>query len=152
MLIRKVTLNNFGPYADRSFEFDSGLIGIVGKNGSGKSTLLDAIYSTLTNDFRRFHGPRGDCVRFGESSAFVEVEFLTNHDVPITIRRSISAKGTTTSTLTVPNKKPITNTNDIAQELSGYIGTNNDFLDAFCFKQQSQISDFITATPAKRKD
>ena len=43
MILNSLDLLNFKKYTEKSFKFDEGLVGIIGKNGSGKSTIFEAI-------------------------------------------------------------------------------------------------------------
>ena len=43
MILNSLDLLNFKKYTEKSFKFDEGLVGIIGKNGSGKSTLLKVL-------------------------------------------------------------------------------------------------------------
>lgn len=88
-----VYLRNWGPFEKRKFNFDTGLIGIVGPNGTGKSTVIETLYSALTGQFRKYPD-MADFIRDlpnGEKSpsGFCEVQF-THDDVIITVRRSVS--------------------------------------------------------------
>src|SRR3972149_4680523 len=44
MLIKKIHLNNFRSYVNKTFEFSPGTTLIVGANTAGKSNLLEAIF------------------------------------------------------------------------------------------------------------
>ncbi|MCT7518957.1 AAA family ATPase [Aliarcobacter cryaerophilus] len=47
MILNKLELVNFKKYTNKTFSFDEGLVGIIGKNGSGKSTIFEAILFAL---------------------------------------------------------------------------------------------------------
>ncbi len=47
MILNKLELVNFKKYTNKTFTFDEGLVGIIGKNGSGKSTIFEAILFAL---------------------------------------------------------------------------------------------------------
>ncbi|MFA6761185.1 MAG: SMC family ATPase [Sulfuricurvum sp.] len=52
MILNSLDLFNFKKYTKKSFLFEEGLVGIIGKNGSGKSTIFEAILFALYGDLR----------------------------------------------------------------------------------------------------
>ncbi len=48
MILRKLTLQNFRPFKDETFEFDERVTVFAGVNGRGKSSILDAIAISLS--------------------------------------------------------------------------------------------------------
>jgi len=52
MILNKLELVNFKKYTNKTFSFDEGLVGIIGKNGSGKSTIFEAILFALYGELK----------------------------------------------------------------------------------------------------
>ncbi|MFX4237475.1 AAA family ATPase [Aliarcobacter butzleri] len=52
MILNKLELVNFKKYINKTFTFDEGLVGIIGKNGSGKSTIFEAILFALYGELK----------------------------------------------------------------------------------------------------
>ncbi len=47
MFLKSLKLKNFKIYIDKYFEFNEGLIAIIGRNGSGKSSIFEAILTAF---------------------------------------------------------------------------------------------------------
>ena len=101
MIIKRLTLHNFGVYAsDNEFDFksDKPVVLIGGLNGRGKTTFLEAILIALygSNSFAYKEGKYNSYGKYlasyvnqsdGSLKTFVELEFLMNEDL-YKIRRS----------------------------------------------------------------
>lgn len=136
----------------KSFEHEltRGSIGVCGNNGSGKSTLLNLLYGTLSNDFSRLHKKKEECVRDTadeDEPSWVEATVVHN-DHRMVIRRNFRPK--TNSEVWIDGGKKITDANKAQAEIWEKLGIDRRLLDLFVFKQQSEIYDFLSVTPAVR--
>jgi len=52
VILNNLELVNFKKYTQKSFSFEEGLVGIIGKNGSGKSTIFEAILFALYGELK----------------------------------------------------------------------------------------------------
>ena len=52
MTLETLGLQNFKRYAAFTMDFESGLVGILGRNGSGKSTIFEAVSFALYGEYR----------------------------------------------------------------------------------------------------
>jgi len=52
VILNSLDLLNFKKYTEKSFKFDEGLVGIIGKNGIGKSTIFEAILFALYGELK----------------------------------------------------------------------------------------------------
>lgn len=151
MRINTVRLKNFGPYEDATFNFNQGLVGIVGSNGSGKSTLVNGIYSCLTNDFSRFHGVKADIIRDtagAEAKSFVEVG--GEHDgVEFLLRRSLRPNS---AKLVIAGEQEYRKASDISERLVSDVGLHRKLIDAYVFVNQWDMFKFLSQTDSKRAE
>ena len=78
MILNTLTLKNFKKYENKTFRFDEGLIGIIGKNGSGKSTIFEAIFYALYGEFKR----KKENIKNvnSDGNVFVELEFSIDEE------------------------------------------------------------------------
>src|SRR3954471_14230756 len=81
MPVTRLRLRDFRCYASAELALGPGLTVIHGRNGAGKTNLLEGLYFGLTARSCRTTNER-EVVRFGESSARVEVEARGGEDPP----------------------------------------------------------------------
>ena len=151
MRINTVRLKNFGPYEDATFNFDQGLVGIIGSNGSGKSTIVNGIYSCLTNDFSRFHGVKADIIRDtapAEAKSFIEVS--GEHDgVEFVLRRGLRPNS---AKLIIAGEREYRKAGDISERLVSDVGLHRKLIDAYVFVNQWDMFKFLSQTDSKRAE
>lgn len=75
VILKSLKLQNFKKYAQKSFEFGDGLIGIIGKNGSGKSTIFEAILFSLYGEFKNKKELLRHSAAPNNATVSVELEF-----------------------------------------------------------------------------
>ncbi|MDX8431684.1 MAG: DNA replication/repair protein RecF [Candidatus Algichlamydia australiensis] len=76
-MIKRIRLHNFRNFSSFEAAFDSKINLIIGPNAIGKTSLLEAIHFLSTG--RSFRTPHlHELIRHGESSFFLEAEFLEN--------------------------------------------------------------------------
>jgi DNA repair exonuclease SbcCD ATPase subunit len=151
MRINTVRLKNFGPYEDATFNFNQGLVGIVGSNGSGKSTLVNGIYSCLTNDFSRFHGVKADIIRDtapAEAKSFVEVSG-EHEGVEFLLRRGLRPNS---AKLVIAGEREYRKAGDISERLVSDVGLHRKLIDAYVFVDQWDMFKFLSQTDSKRAE
>ena len=163
----KLTMAMFGPYAhETTIDFsafgESGVFLITGDTGAGKTTIFDAIayalYGHVTNERRSGSGMRSDYA-LPNDPTYVDLTF-EHAGKTYNIRRSPSyerplrnGQGTRTQAarviLTMPDRLPIENDNQVRQEIEGLIR-----LDYTQFKQVSMLAqgEFLNLLLAKSRE
>lgn len=77
MLIKRLELENIKSYENASYEFDEGVIAIIGENGAGKTTIIESIAWAL---FDVLEYKKEDFVRRGQKRGIVRVVFVSPTD------------------------------------------------------------------------
>ena len=74
MILKKLQLQNFRSYSDRTFEFDDKLNVLVGKNAQGKTNVLEAIFfCVLGKSFKT--SKEKEVIKIGTENAYVKADF-----------------------------------------------------------------------------
>lgn len=102
MRLKKLSLKDFGCFADQEFEFEPGLNVIVGPNGSGKSTVLDAIYFALYCD----NIDRNAYTRYGSARAEIALEIESEGVEYKILRRFFVENSRTVAYLSISGNRP----------------------------------------------
>ena len=76
MKINNIKLQNYRSHSNFETDFTSGINLLLGNNGVGKSSILEAIGITLFGAKPRT--TLSDTIRFGDKSAFIEINFTGN--------------------------------------------------------------------------
>lgn len=149
MRLDRLHLTNFGPHADRTFEFGPGLNAIVGVNGSGKSSLLAAVHGILTNDFR-LPGTNEDNVRWQagpNARCHLGLEFEHGGKACIAERTLSPRPG---RKLVVDGGEPVTAERAFQAALAALLAVPKEILSDHVFVPQWGIFDFLDLTEARR--
>lgn len=84
MICNKIEIRNFRNSKNATVEFGEGVNVLLGNNAEGKTNLLEAIYLACTmKSFRASNDSQ--MIRFGESSAFVSVDFTAERNQNISL-------------------------------------------------------------------
>jgi len=153
MRIKKIRLENVGPFPSWEREFGPGVTAIVGPNGSGKSTLLQSMYAALTNDFGRSYGVKTDTISLAaDPSAAASVRLLAEHaGAELAVERRLRPAGSELR-ICAPgtSDRTIRKADDIAAELEQILGLPLSFLGDYVFVDQWSIFSWMEMPPAER--
>lgn len=90
MYLRRLYLNNFRCYSDKSFDFCPGINSICGANAQGKTTVLEAIHYLISgSSFRASQA--SELIAIGASEFYIEADFVV-HGVLQKLRISHNGK------------------------------------------------------------
>lgn len=149
MRINRLKLEGFKSYAF----CDLGLSGttacsIVGGNGSGKSTLAEAIVWALFG-YSKYSSNR-ELLHPGMDKASVELQFsVDGHEY--CILRSFS-EGSSSVNATVDGQPLSKYISGVLPAVTQALGASRELIAESVIIQQGQLSSFILATPAERRD
>jgi DNA replication and repair protein RecF len=78
MILKKLQLQNFRSYKDKSFEFDDKLNVLVGKNAQGKTNVLEAIFfCVLGKSFKT--SKEKEVIKIGTDNALIRADFAKKY-------------------------------------------------------------------------
>lgn len=152
MWVRKVEIENAGPFKSLSLDLVRGSVGVFGPNGSGKSTLVNMIYGAITNDFGRFPVNREKLVRNTagpKDPSFVRVAVEHNGQT-LLITRNFKPTRANPGTFLQVGGEGFGDTNKAQDKIREVLGADAKLLDLYVFKEQDKIYDFLTTTPTER--
>lgn len=144
MLITGLRAKNWACHSSLDMKFKAGLNGVLGVNGSGKSSILDALRFGATNKTIAA-GQRGDNLKTGQKSGFVEVD-ITHGEAAYTIRRSIE----TSKCKMTCGEQTWVKAADIDDHLESLLQTKIDALLNNVFVGQHAIDDILFKTNTER--
>ena len=91
MRIRRLTVKNFGKFANYAVDFNGNLAVVAGQNEAGKSTIFDMVKILLfglpesaTAEERKSY------IKYGAAEAHISGEFEQADGSPLTLSRTIS--------------------------------------------------------------
>lgn len=153
VILNNLELINFKKYTQKSFSFEEGLVGIIGKNGSGKSTIFEAILFALYSELKTKGSKdliRNSCVSKKEPvsvSLEFEFDYLTYKEVREFRGKTLSAnaKFYKKEELITTGAKEVTNFIVKLVKMSG---------DAFMhtlFASQKELTNLSNLKPEDRK-
>lgn len=149
MHIVDIHLENFCKHRDQTVSFHERLNGIIGPNGSGKSTITNAIYSTITGEFSRFHGIKLENVcQYASSSDRSTITLNLQHqtNTQVQIFRGIRPS---TRKLTIGGTVYKRET-EINEMLESLFGLPPKVVGEYLFVEQGQLAAFLDDIPSNR--
>ena len=152
MLLTHLEIEHLCQYVDFKWDFEPGLIGIMGPNGIGKSNLIQLIKASVTNDFKFKGRTKPQQIRRGTGDD-VQARVLTAWEhggTEFEVQRSLQKPSG--SILRVDGESPLSKTPDIQTRLWEIIGVPPTVLDDHVFVGQGEILKFLSEKPAVRKD
>lgn len=159
--LARVLLRNFCSYESQEIKIQPGTFLVMGRgkdfpsNGAGKSTIFESIFWALFG--RTTKGLSGDeVIRRGSDQCEVILEFQTEHDAWIQVRRSRGKKsqlevelGSSEDTVGFIEGKSV---NEVTEKLAKHLGITPELFQALGYFSQEKLLLFASATDGERKD
>lgn len=150
MRLLSLELMNFCQHQHRTFEFGTGLIGILGPNGSGKSNLMAAAKYALTGVIKTSGKMKDNVYQLAPSGAEAYVKLRYQHGgVVATITRFLQPSRD--SVLEVENGTTIFKDRAINDYVEATIAERS-IIDDIVIVDQGEIFGFLSRTAAKRAE
>lgn len=148
MKINGLEINNFKSYKYCKLDLSNiNTCSIVGGNGSGKSSLAEAIIWGLFN-YSKFPSAK-ELLHPNTEEMSVIVDFtIDGHDYVINRKYD----GSTLASVTIDGKLITKNVSAVTPLIAKSIGASRELIAESVLIQQGQLSSFVTATPAERRD
>jgi DNA repair exonuclease SbcCD ATPase subunit len=147
MIIKKLTITNFGQHEFLDLEFNGSVIGIIGPNGHGKSTVSHALIYAFLGELPDVYS---DVIRHGAKELKVNCVFVKNN-IEYTIERSVTNKGKSTRKLMYEGlEKPLTAAKDVDATIESILGADKQTVLNCIFISQGDIDSIINDSPTKR--
>ena len=163
----KLTINAFGPYAEKTeIDFskfgDSGIYLIAGETGAGKTTIFDAIsfalFGETSGSTRKTKSLKSDFTD-ENNLGYVELEFLS-HGEKYHIRRECAYKKTNrngkitpiseVAELAKPNNETVFGTKEVSDEITKILGIDKNQFSQIVMIAQGEFKKFLLAKTMKR--
>jgi len=158
MIIRKISLKNFGSYTSAVQSFDTGIIGVFGEqrdvsarsNGTGKSTLLESILFSLFGRSRR-----GQLSDLYFSGAVDKEKLVTAVDFEIlgkeySVSRTWSPSSSSFLLLNEEGVQHSGSLREVQNKVDEIVGVTYGVLSATSFFLQRESDLFTAATASQR--
>lgn len=158
----KLTINAFGPYAEKTeIDFskfgDSGIYLIAGETGAGKTTIFDAIsfalFGETSGSTRKTKSLKSDFTD-ENNLGYVELEFLS-HGEKYHIRRECAYKKTNRNgkitpiseiaELVKPNNETVFGTKEVSDEITKILGIDKNQFSQIVMIAQGEFKKFLLA-------
>ncbi len=158
----KLTINAFGPYAEKTeIDFskfgDSGIYLIAGETGAGKTTIFDALsfalFGEASGSARKTKSLKSDFTD-ENNLGYVELEFLS-HGEKYHIRRECAYKKTNrngkitpvseVAELVKPNNETVSGTKEVSDEITKILGIDKNQFSQIVMIAQGEFKKFLLA-------
>ncbi|MDK2049896.1 AAA family ATPase [Aliarcobacter butzleri] len=153
MILNNLELINFKKYTQKSFKFDEGLVGIIGKNGSGKSTIFEAILFALYGELKN-KGSK-DLIRNSSVSEKEPVSVTLEFEfdgLTYKVVREFRGKALSANAKFYKNEKLITTgAKEVTNSIIKLVKMNKDAFMHTLFASQKELTSLSNLKPEDRK-